>query len=163
VTREQDIERRVTELAEPLAESRGLEIVQVQYRRETGGFVLRLFLDRPGGVTIDDCSDFSREFSDVLDVEDPVPGRYSLEVSSPGLDRPLCRERDFARFAGRSITLTASEPVEGRRRFKGTLLGVEDGSVRMTVDGRSYAIALSNVAKANLVPEPLGPGVDDAE
>jgi len=153
----------VLSLAEPLAESRGLEIVQVQYRRESAGFVLRVFIDRASGVTIDDCSGFSREFSDILDVEDPVPGRYSLEVSSPGLDRPLARERDFARFSGRLITLSAAEPVEGRRNFKGTLLGVADGAVRLRVDGREYAVALSNIAKANLVPEPLGPGVDDAE
>ncbi|NMB76664.1 MAG: ribosome maturation factor RimP [Myxococcales bacterium] len=154
MTRERDIEQRVLALAEPLAATRGLEVVQVQYRREAGGFVLRLFLDRSGGVTIDDCSDFSREFSDVLDVEDPIPGRYALEVSSPGLDRPLCRERDFVRFAGRLVTLSSAEPVEGRRHFKGTLLGATDGVVRLRVDGREYSIALSNVSKANLVPEP---------
>lgn len=163
MTRERDIEQRVLDLAEPLAATRGLEVVQVQYRREAGGFVLRLFLDRPGGVTIDDCGAFSREFSDLLDVEDPVPGRYALEVSSPGLDRPLARPKDFERFSGHAITLTAAAPVEGRRHFRGTLLGLADGAVRLRVDGREYTLALSNVTKANLVPEPEWPGVDDAE
>jgi len=88
----------------------GLELVQVQYRREDHGWVLRILVDRPGGVSVDECGEFSREVSDLLDVEDLIDNSYNLEVSSPGLDRPLIKPEDFERFAGREITLKTTSP-----------------------------------------------------
>ena len=132
--------------------SAGLEIVVVQYRREAHGWVLRVVLDHPDGVSVDDCARFSRELSDLLDVEDPVPSAYNLEVSSPGLDRPLAKPRDFVRFAGSAITLTTNLSVGGRRNFQGTLRGMDGERVLLEVDGRTLALEWSWIKKANLVP-----------
>ena len=146
-------EKAVYQLCEPVAESCGLELVQVQYRREDHGWVLRILVDRPGGVSVDECGALSREVSDLLDVEELIDSSYHLEVSSPGLDRPLTKPEDFDRFAGQEITLKTSSPVEGRRNFKGTLKGIQDEIVMLEVEGRKYEINWSLVQKANLVPD----------
>jgi ribosome maturation factor RimP len=146
------IEDAVFHLCQPAARSAGLEVVQVQYRRETLGWVLRVLIDRPGGVTVDDCTSFSRELSDLLDVEELISSRFHLEVSSPGLDRPLTCLSDFIRFAGNQITLRSAQPVDGRSNFKGKLLGVENDHVIIEVDGKKVSILWSGVEKANLVP-----------
>ena len=146
-------ETAVYRLCQPLAESYGLELVQVQYRREAHGWVLRILLDRPGGISVDECGNLSREISDLLDVEDLIDGSYNLEVSSPGLDRPLVKPEDFERFAGREITLKTASPVEGRRNFKGILEGIKDEIVLLEVEGRKYEINWSLVLKSNLVPD----------
>jgi len=146
-------EKAVYRLCEPVAESYGLELVQVQYRRENHGWVLRILVDRPGGVSVDECGSFSREISDLLDVEELIESSYNLEVSSPGLDRPLIKPEDFERFAGREITLKTASPVEGRRNFKGILEGIKDEVVLMESDGRKFELDWSLVIKANLVPD----------
>src|SRR5437879_13815596 len=115
------VTQRVWELAEPLALAGGLELVDVQYRPEGGRVVLRLLLDRPdGGVTLDELTRVSRELGDLLDAHDAVPGRYQLECSSPGINRPLLREAHFRRVLGERVPVQTRAPIGGRRRFRGT-------------------------------------------
>jgi ribosome maturation factor RimP len=145
---------RVREMARGILEFAGMELVHIEMKREPGGLFLRLFIDKEGGVTLDDCSRISRQLSAQLDLEDPIPQRYTLEVSSPGLDRPLFSDRDYERFAGRRIRVTTFAPVGGRRRFVGLLIGLEEGAVRLTLeDGQDVAIPRDNVAKARLEVE----------
>ncbi len=146
-------EQAVFRLCEPVAASYGLELVQVQYRREERGWVLRIMVDRDGGITVEECGSLSRELSDLLDVEDLIDGSYNLEVSSPGLDRPLTKPADFDRFAGREINLKTFQPVEGRRNFRGTLEGIQNEVVKLLVDGKNYELEWSLVQSANLVPD----------
>jgi len=128
-----------------------MELVHLEMKREPGGLLLRLYIDKEGGVTLDDCARISRQLSVQLDVEDPIEERYTLEVSSPGLDRPLFSDGDFARFSGRKIRLSTHVPLEGRRNYQGRLDGIVDGSVRLTLeDGRQVAIPRDQVAKARL-------------
>ncbi len=147
------IEDQIQVLADPVALELGFEIVQVQYHREAGGAICRVLIDKPGGVTVEDCKVMSREIGDILDVEDPIPSKYRLEVSSPGLDRPLVKESDFERFAGHRISLKAAQAVDGRKKFTGILKRLAGQRVMMEVDGTEVEIALSNIKKANLVPE----------
>jgi ribosome maturation factor RimP len=151
-----DVVTRVTELAEPLATSLGLELVEVEYKSEGGRMVLRLFIDRDGGVTLDDCAAVSRELAEILDVEDFIRGRYSLEVSSPGLDRPLKKQSDYTRFVGRLVKIRTFELLPDdagnkRKTFTGELLGLEGGVVRLKLkEGQTAGVPLEKVAKANL-------------
>jgi ribosome maturation factor RimP len=159
-------------LVEPYVRDAGFDLIEVQSGREQAGWVLRLFIDTPPqtgamdtppagtgatGATVshEDCERVSRDVSAALDVADPIPHAYQLEVSSPGLDRPLRRERDFARFVGQSarIKLADDRTVEGRRNFSGTIRSVADGRVEIECDGRSYLLPIEGVAKANLVPD----------
>ncbi len=152
--RDRGVAERVRAVAAPLAEAEGCELVDVQYRREGGGWILRVFLDKPGGITLDDCQRVSQQLGDLLDVEDPIEHPYTLEVSSPGLERPLVSEADFTRFAGRVVRVQTEAPVEGQRRFRGRLLGIAGGRVRLEVDGgRQVEIPHAGVARANLVVE----------
>jgi ribosome maturation factor RimP len=145
-------------LAEPYVQDAGFELIEAQSGREATGWVVRLFIDRPNEsgqalLSHADCERVSRDLSAALDVADLIPHAYQLEVSSPGLDRPLRRERDFARFAGQSARLRLAEGVEGRRNFSGTLRGAKDGLLEIECDGRSYKLPIDQVAKANLVPD----------
>jgi len=152
--RDRQVVERVRAVASPLVEAEGYELVDVQYRREAGGWVLRLFLDKPGGITLEDCQRVSQQLGDLLDVEDPIEHTYTLEVSSPGLERPLVAEGDFARFAGRLVRLQTAAPVGGQRRFRGRLLGIAGGAVRLELEGGGQVeIPHAAVARANLVVE----------
>jgi ribosome maturation factor RimP len=152
---------QVRALAGRVAESFGLEIFDVQFRREAAGMVLRVLIDRPGpgataeeSVSVDDCAHVSRDLSAILDVEDVVPGAYTLEVSSPGLDRPLTRADDYRRFTGRRAKLVMREAVDGQTFFKGTLGGVEEGHVLIDGDDhRTHRVPLGVIARANLEVE----------
>jgi ribosome maturation factor RimP len=159
-------EDRVRGIAERVAGSSGLEVVEIEFRGGGKSRMLRVFLDKPAGVTHEDCAQFSREFGTILDVEDVVPGgTYVLEVSSPGLDRKLNRAADYERFAGSKVKLMTREPVNGNRHFEGRLESFHDG--RLTLDlsearrkhrpgaasPQKLEIDLANVEKANLVPE----------
>lgn len=145
------LEERIRALAEPVLGSFGIELVDVVYTTEHGRRVLRVFIDKPGGITLDDCSEASRELGTVLDVEDPIPQSYMLEVSSPGLDRPLKREDDFRRFLGRKAKIKSKEALEGRRNFTATIDSVEAGKVHVTdFDGKKFEIAISNIDRAKL-------------
>ncbi len=135
---------------EPILDSEGLELVDLEYRREPQGWVLRIYIDREGGITLEDCAGVSREVGTVLEVKDLIPNRYVLEVSSPGLTRPLKRAKDFEKFRDRLVKIKLYEPLEGRKNFKGTLLGLEGEKVRLETDGKVYELPLQGIAKANL-------------
>jgi ribosome maturation factor RimP len=149
----------VRQIAERVAASQGLELVDVELRGGGKARMLRLFIDKPGGVTHEDCAWVSRELGTILDVEDAIlGGSYTLEVSSPGLDRKLMKAADYDRFAGCRIRLTTREPVEGNRHFEGRLQGLRDGRVSLEVGSKkvpshTVELDLGNVEKANLVPE----------
>jgi ribosome maturation factor RimP len=145
---------KVSDIVEPAAEDFGLELVDVVFAAERGRKVLRIFVDKPGGVTIDDLSALSREISTLLDVRDAVPGSYSLEVSSPGLDRPLKKEKDFIRFTGKRAQIRTIEPIDGRKNFRAAIIGAEHGVVTIEdADSKRFSIALGNIDKANLIIE----------
>jgi ribosome maturation factor RimP len=146
----QEILDRVRVIADPILSNQGMELVELEYRREGKGWVLRLYIDKEGGVTVEDCSRASQEVGRSLDVEDFISTPYTLEVSSPGLTRPLKSERDFIKYRNRLIKLKTIEPIENRRQFKGKLLGVSENRIEIEVDGGVFQIPLSNVAKANL-------------
>jgi len=142
---------RLRAAVEPLLQSEGCEFVDVEYRREGRGWVLRLFLDKPGGVTLDDCQRVSEQVGDLLDVEDLIPTAYTLEVSSPGLDRPLKRPEDFVRFAGRAVRVSTVTPVEGQHHFAGTLRGCEGEVVLLELAGsRLVRIPRGAISRARL-------------
>jgi ribosome maturation factor RimP len=151
-----DVVARVTKLAEPLAASLGLELAEVEYRQEGRQMVLRLYIDKDGGVTLDDCAAVSRELTEILDVEDFIQGRYTLEVSSPGLNRPLKKSSDFERYTGRLVKIRTFEPLADdsgnmRKTFLGELQGLSDGIIRLRLsEGQSASVPLEKVAKANL-------------
>lgn len=148
------LEGKLMALAQPVVDGLGMELVDVAFVTEHGRRVLRVTIDKPGGVTVDDCGDVSRELGTILDVEDPIPQRYTLEVSSPGLDRPLLSEKDFIRFTGKKARIKTREAVEGRKNFKATIEAVEGGRVKVTdFDGKVFEIPLSNIDRARLEVE----------
>jgi ribosome maturation factor RimP len=142
--------KEVRQVAEPILQSQGLELVDLEYRREAQGWVLRFYIDREGGVTVEDCAEVSGELGAVLEVRDLIVNPYVLEVSSPGLTRPLKKPEDFNKYRNRLVKVKTSEPIEGRRNFKGVLLGLEDDKVRLEMEGQSYEIPFRGIAKANL-------------
>ena len=146
------VTQRVWGLAESLVAAAGLELVDVQYRPEGGRTVLRLLIDRPGGgVTIDELARISRELGHVLDAHDAVPGRYHLECSSPGVNRPLVRPDHFARAVGSRVYVRTREPIDGRRQFRGVLAVAGDESVTIDdPDVGSVCIALGQIERANI-------------
>lgn len=144
---------RVAELAAPITARYGLELVDVEYRREGGRWYLRLFIDKPEGVGLDDCEAVSNAISPILDEEDFIPQAYFLEVSSPGLERPLKKPSDYERFRGRRVKLTTFTPVNGRKRFTGVLLGHDAQGVHLEVDGQPVFIPWNSVAGTRLVFE----------
>lgn len=148
----QQVKDRVAALIEGPLEGLGYELVRVQL---SGGDrpVLQIMAERSDGaaMTVEDCADISRSVSALLDAEDPIAGAYTLEVSSPGIDRPLTRPRDFERFAGFEARIETHESVAGRRRFKGRLLGLEDGVVSLAVDADTVRLPIDAIAKARLV------------
>lgn len=146
---ETSVVKRVWEIAEPLVTYEGMEIVDVEYRREPRGATLRLFLDREGGVTLDDLAPVSRRVSDLLDAHDVVPGSYTLEVSSPGINRRLRTPEHFRRYVGRRVRVRTHLPTEGRRTFTGLLQAVGSEGVTVEVDGRAWPIAFDAIAQAN--------------
>jgi ribosome maturation factor RimP len=147
---ERDVIDRVRALILPIVLNDGMELVDIEYRRESGGWVLRVTLDKEGGVTLDDCTRVSQEVGRNLDVEDIIPTSYTLEVSSPGLNRPLRTEKDFLKHLHQLVKVKTVDPVENRRQFKGRLQGVSKEGVEIQVDGRIFQIPFSNVGKANL-------------
>lgn len=161
MSREATVVEQVRPIIARVAEGFGLQIFDVQYRRESGGMVLRVQLDRPGpaataedSVSVDDCAKVSRDLSAIFDVEDVIPGAYTLEVSSPGLDRPLRVLDDYRRFAGRQAKLVMREKVDGQTYFKGRLAGVDDGAVVVDgEDGRQHRVPFDIISRANLEVE----------
>lgn len=140
----------VRQVVEPILQSLGYELVDLEYQREPRGWVLRIFLDREGGITLEDCAEASGEVGAVLEAKDIIPTAYHLEVSSPGLTRPLRKPEDFQKFRNRLVKIRLYQPLEGRKNFKGTLLGLEGENVRLEVEDRVYEVPLQKIAKANL-------------
>jgi ribosome maturation factor RimP len=147
------IYRQVEEISESLVVSEGMELVDLEYRREGPRWMLRLFIDKEGGVTVDDCARISRELGDLLDVKDLIPQAYVLEVSSPGLNRRIRKKKDFSRFAGKKVQLLLVSPKDGRRKIVGDLVGVEGEEVVVTGTEGRFSVALEDIAKANLIYE----------
>jgi ribosome maturation factor RimP len=148
------VEKWIVSQARPLAESlcdaEGLELVHLEYLRERGGRVMRLTIDKPGGVTLEDCAAVSRELGDVLDVHLPDIGRYHLEVSSPGPRRRISREADFERFRGHRAKIRTLNPINGQKNFSGVLEGLSAGAVTLNTGQATVAIAIDAISKAYL-------------
>ena len=140
------------EMLEPGIRTLGFELVALEYSPEGGRNVLRVYIDHPNGITVDHCATVSRQVSAVLDVEDPIPEHYVLEVSSPGLDRPLVKREDFERYAGETVKLRLHEALDGRKNFKGLLVGLDGDSVIVEVDQEQYRVPLTRIERARLVP-----------
>ena len=144
---------RVRSLALPIVGELGLDLVEVEFQREAGGWILRLYVDKRGGVTLRDCQQVSEELNDLLDVENLIDHPYSLEVSSPGLNRPLSREVDFLRFVGQRARVITSQAIGGQRRFLGVLKGYEGGQIMLErEDGTVVVIPHTLISKARLAP-----------
>jgi ribosome maturation factor RimP len=134
-------------------EGMGYEFVGVEYVGQAGRNTLRVYIDTAAGVTLEDCEAVSHQISGLLDVENPVSGAYDLEVSSPGLDRPLFRREDFSQFAGQRVKIRMAIPMDGRRNFAGQLLGVENDLVSVEVDGQIFKLVYEQIERARLVPQ----------
>ena len=147
-------EEQIRQLAEPLVSSEGMELVLVECLKMQSRWLVRIYMDREGGVTVDDCAQISNQLGDLLDVHDVPPGPYTLEVSSPGLDRPLHRDQDFLKYRGSRVRFRLGEKIEGRRNFCALLLDYEDGSdgkaLVVQADGKTFRIPRKAVVKANL-------------
>jgi ribosome maturation factor RimP len=139
-------------LIEPAVTALGYELVGVEFVPGKSG-LLRVYIDSADGISVDDCQAVSHQVSGILDVEDPIRGQYSLEVSSPGLDRPLYQARDFDRFAGSEVSLRLLAPLNGRRKFKGVLDGLRDGQVVVKLKDEELVVALDEIDQARLVPD----------
>lgn len=144
----------VYEMVEPIAAEQGVELVDVEYVKEGGQYILRVYLDKPGGVTIDDCQQVSNVLSDLLDEKDPIPEAYLLEVSSPGIDRPLKKDSDFVRFAGQKVDISTYAPVNGKKKkFTAELVGLEDQKIVVLLDGERFALGRDQVSQVRLAVE----------
>jgi len=145
---------RLETLLAPIIIDMGYEFVGLEYSSNPKNRLLRVYIDKPEiGVDVDDCAEVSREVSALMDVEEPISGQYTLEVSSPGIERPLFTAEQFESFVGETATVQMLVPVDGRRRFKGRIVGVDDGVVRLEVDGEEYALDVAGVEKARLAPD----------
>jgi ribosome maturation factor RimP len=143
---------QLSELLRPVVHSLGYELWELEYAPRAGGGLLRVYIDSPNGISLDDCARVSHAVSDELDATDPIPGHYTLEVSSPGLDRVLRTSAQFARFQGERIKLEMSQPVDGRRRFLGRLLVVSEAEIVLEADGREVHLPIAGIHKARLEP-----------
>jgi len=141
------------ELFEPVVNGMGFELIEIEHFPNPKHGVLRLYIDKPGGVVIEDCSDVSRQISALIDVEDPVSGQFNLEVSSPGLDRPLRRLKDFQRFIGSMVKLKTVMPLDGQRNFKGRLLQADENVLVIETDTEELSLPMNAIEKARIVPE----------
>lgn len=141
------------ELIEPVVKALGCELWGLEYHasgRRRGS--LRIYIEKPDGVGLSDCEKVSRQVSSVLDVEDPIQGEYTLEVSSPGLDRPLYTLEQFAQYIGEQVKVRLRAPFDGRRQYKGQLTGLEDDEIKVLVDDHEYLLPIESIDKANVVP-----------
>jgi len=144
----------LTELFDPVIRSMGYELVGIEFQDSTQHGTLRVYIDHENGIGVDDCVAISHQISAILDVEEPIQQAYDLEVSSPGINRPLFKAQDYEQYSGHSAKIKMAVPLNGRRNFKGVLQGVIDSrSVQIMVDNEGYDLPISDIAKANLVDE----------
>ena len=141
----------VSLLIEPILDEMDIELVDVEYLSEGGRWVLRIYVDREGGITLNDCVRVTREIEDLIEVKDFFRQPYVLEVSSPGLNRPLKKEKDFVRAVGKDVKIRMADPIDGRRNFQGKLESFEDGVLSVTVNNDRFLLPFGKVEKANLV------------
>lgn len=146
-------QNQLWDLFEPVVRGMGYELVEIEYLPNPKHGVLRLYIDREGGVQLDDCSEVSHQVSALLDVEDPLPGRFNLEISSPGMDRPLRKLEDFRRFTGEMVKLKTSMPLDGQRNFKGRLVSIEGDELVLEYDNKQVRVPHAAIDNARLVPE----------
>lgn len=144
---------KIVELIDPVITAMGYELWGVEYLPQGRFSLLRIYIDKEGGITLTDCEQVSRQVTGVLDVADPIQGAYNLEVSSPGLDRPLFSLAQFARYIGSEVRLTLSAKLDGRRKFRGRITGTEDDRVQLEVEGSEVTVAADAVETARLIPE----------
>jgi ribosome maturation factor RimP len=153
---QESVAERARQLLEPVLARDGYDLVEVEWQREGGAWVLRLYIDKPGGIGVDDCQAASRLVETILDVDDFIEPAYSLEVSSPGLERPMRKPEDFKRFAGQRAKIKAFGPIESatglppRKQWTGTLCGFASGTVEIVVDGKVHRVPVDRIAKAHL-------------
>ncbi|MBU4000979.1 MAG: ribosome maturation factor RimP [Proteobacteria bacterium] len=140
----------IRSLAETLCESESMELVHVEFRREAMGRILRVYIDKPGGIGIDDCARISRQLGDLLDVYLENDSAYHLEVSSPGLERPFGKVADFEKYSGQKVKIKTREALEGKKKFYGTLLGISEGIVKLQMDEHIVEIAHKAISQAKL-------------
>jgi len=140
-------------LLQPVVEDLGYGLWELEYTSGRGSAVLRLYIDSPEGITVEDCERVSRAVSERLDADDPLPGQYTLEVSSPGIERPLRTAVHFAPYVGETVFVELVQPVEGRRRFKGPLAAAGAGTIEVEVEGRRFALPIDGIRRAHLAPD----------
>jgi ribosome maturation factor RimP len=145
--------KRVQALLEPVINAMGYECVGVEYLPQGKHSLLRIYIDKPEGIVVEDCEAVSHQVSGVLDVEDPIKGHYSLEVSSPGVDRPLFSLQHYLRFIGETVTLKMRTPIDGRRKFTGEIVSVVDEEIVIRDSDDEFRIPFAAIEKANLVPQ----------
>ncbi len=143
----------LAQLIEPVVTALGYELVAIEHRRGTRSILLRVYIDSPDGIGVDDCSRVSHQLSGVLDVEEPIAGQYTLEVSSPGLDRLLVKPQDYERFAGQMVKVRLHALLEGRRKLVGVLKGIEQDQVIIEEEGKEWRLALHDIEQTRLVPD----------
>ena len=146
-------EQKLTDMLRPAVEETGKELLGIEFISAGNNSVLRLFIDHENGINVDDCAEVSRQVGAILDVEDPISSEYNLEVSSPGIDKPLFEMAHFQTVIGETINVKLSMPLNGRRKFKGTLVAIENDTLIVDVDGIEYELIINNVDKANLVAQ----------
>ncbi|HDY7995525.1 TPA: ribosome maturation factor RimP [Vibrio vulnificus] len=147
------LERQLTEMLESAVVASGYELVGLEFIRAGEHSILRIYIDHENGITVEDCAEVSHQVSAVLDVEDPISVAYSLEVSSPGLDRPLFKPAHYEQFIGQEVNVVLKMAVANRRKWKGEIHSVDGEAITLTVDGQQEEFALSNISKANLIPK----------
>jgi ribosome maturation factor RimP len=141
-----NIQQAISDLVAPIADELSYELVDVEFVKEGANWYLRVYIDKPGGITIDDCQAVSERLSDLLDKEDPIEQSYFLEVSSPGLDRPLKTERDFVKYKGEEVEVKLFQPIDGNKIFEGELIGLVDGRVVILQDGKELSFEKEKTA-----------------
>lgn len=144
---------KLNALIEPAVEAAGFELIGVEFVRAGKHSTLRVYIDHPDGITVDDCADVSYQVSSVMDVEDPISTEYNLEVSSPGMDRPLFKSAHYEAVVGQVVSLRLRIPQGNRRNFKGEVLSVADDKLTIQVDNEQFELVISNIEKGNLVPQ----------
>ncbi|MCX7845883.1 MAG: ribosome maturation factor RimP [Dictyoglomaceae bacterium] len=145
--------KRVKEISEPILEKEGMELVDIEYQREKKGWVLRFYIHKPGGVSVEDCALISEKIGRELDFYDPIPHSYTLEVSSPGLDRPLTKINDFKRNIGEKVIVYFKENFKGERSLQGKILGIENNDVILEIKGEIINIPIEKIHYAKLIVE----------
>ncbi|MCD8155814.1 MAG: ribosome maturation factor RimP [Clostridiales bacterium] len=153
MSRREEYEHRAEKLLSPIVEEQGFELVDVEYVKEAGNWYLRGYIDKPGGITVNDCEAVSRVFSDRLDEEDFIEDSYVMEISSPGLDRPLKKEKDFARSVGKAVEIRTYRPIEKQKEFCGVLTAYDSNSVTIETEGKEQIFEKKEIALIRLAVE----------